>query len=221
MAPRCSIGHRLAGAGVPPVTWAYRSSSRGMRASCWLGLQDRATRPNGWARIRRIFLRPDPRAPGTGPGRRPEPVVAAKSFHLSRAAGQVKSGNMCRQCRARHDAAPRRRRSIVRIRLSLLSRRRLRRPGVGWPGELGDRLIDPRSRVSCPASRILARKFLPDRQSRHWLHPPWPLPRLAAQRLLDDHAHERRLTGTLRAGRPAPGRPPGFAAQVPGRRVSG
>ena len=74
------------------------------------------------------------------------------------------------------------------------------RPGVGLPGELGNRRIDRASRVPVQL-RVFGEKFLPDRQARHWLHPPWPAVQAGCPKgMLDDPAHERRRTGTLRAG---------------------
>ena len=191
-------GHRLAGAGAtgdlgrPGVAHAVgdlvlarvqERAPRGERVG-----QDQA----------QLLLVPDLERPGRPCGA--EPVAGGEIIHLL--ARQDSEQAICvATVRSEHDAAPD---AVDSDRadtaIPTVTRRLQERPGVGLPGELGDGRIDRASRVPVQL-RVFCEKFLPDRQARHWLHPPWSaVPGWCPKGMLDDPAHERRRTGTLRAG---------------------
>ena len=145
-----------------------------------------------------ILLVPDLERPGRPCGA--EPAAGGEIIHLL--VRQDSEQAICvATVRSEHDAAPN---AVDSDRadaaIPAVTRRLKERPGVGLPGELGDGRIDRASRVPVQL-RVFCEKFLPDRQARHWLHPPWPaIPGWLPKGMLDDPAHERRRTGTLRAG---------------------
>ena len=164
-------GHRLAGAGAtgdlgrPGVAHAVgdlvlarvqERAPRGERVG-----QDQA----------QLLLVPDLERQGRPCGA--EPVAGGEVTHLL--VRQDSEQAICvATVRSEHDAAPD---AVDSDRadaaIPAVTRRLKERPGVGLPGELGDRRIDRASRVPVQL-RVFGEKFLPDRQARHWLHPPWP-----------------------------------------------